>query len=105
MIGPSDGTSLDTRGNLWISGFASEELLCVSPDGTIVQRFVLLGGAATNIRFGGRDNPDLYITVVPLTAGAELARGQLPEQPNSVLYRTRSPVPECPARRTGFKLN
>ena len=87
-----DGVALDVRGNVWISGFASEELLCVRPDGSIEQRLALPGGAATNVRFGGADARDLYVTTVPLTAGADIARGQLPVEDNSVLYRTRSPV-------------
>ena len=45
------------------------------------------------------------VTVVPLTAGAEIARGQLPSEPNSVLYRTRSPVPGRAVRKTRCRLN
>ena len=100
-----DGIALDARGHLWISGFASEELLCVRPDGTVEQRLAFPGGAATNVRFGGADQHELFMTVVPLTAGAEIARGQLPTERNSVLYRTRSPVPGRAVRRTHFRLN
>jgi len=100
-----DGIALDARGHLWISGFASQELLCVRPDGTIEQRLAFPGGAATNVRFGGADQHELFMTVVPLTAGADLARGQLPTEHNSVLYGTRSPVPGRAARRTRFRLN
>ena len=99
-----DGVALDVRGNVWISGFASEELLCVRPDGSIEQRLALPGGAATNVRFGGADARDLYVTTVPLTAGADIARGQLPVEDNSVLYRTRSPVAGRVVPRTRFRL-
>jgi sugar lactone lactonase YvrE len=100
-----DGIALDARGHLWISGFASEELLCVRPDGAVERRLPFPGGAATNVRFGGIGRRELFMTVVPLTAGAELARGRLPTERNSVLYRTQSPVPGCPVRRTRFHLD
>jgi sugar lactone lactonase YvrE len=100
-----DGIALDARGHIWISGFASEELLCLRPDGTVEQRLAFPGGAATNVRFGGADQHELFITVVPLTAGAEIARGQLPTQHNSVLYRTRSPVAGRAIRKTRFRLD
>ena len=99
-----DGVALDARGHLWISGFASEELLCLRPDGTIERRLPFPGGAATNLRFGGADQCDLFMTVVPLTAGADIARGRLPSECNSVLYRARSPVPGRAARKTRFRL-
>jgi sugar lactone lactonase YvrE len=100
-----DGIAVDARGHLWISGFASEELLCLRSDGTVEQRLAFPGGAATNIRFGGTDSHELFMTVVPLTAGADIARGQLPHEHNSVLYRTRSPVSGRAVRKTRFRLN
>src|SRR6516165_5946813 len=33
-----DGMALDAEGNVWISGFASGELLCLAPDGREVRR-------------------------------------------------------------------
>lgn len=100
-----DGIALDTRGYLWLSGFASGELLCVRPDGAVEQRLPLPPGAATNIRFGGLAGRELYVTMVPLTAGAEIARGELPAEPNSVLYRAQSPVSGRVVERTRFKLS
>jgi sugar lactone lactonase YvrE len=99
-----DGIAMDMRGNLWISGFASEELVCVRPDGAIEQRLPLPGGACTNIRFGGAQGDELYVTTVPLTAGAEIARGRQPTELNSVLYRAPSPAPGRAVARTRFKL-
>jgi sugar lactone lactonase YvrE len=99
-----DGIALDSRGHLWISGFASEELLCVRPDGSVEQRLSLPGGAATNIRFGGLDQHEIFVTIVPLTAGADLARGVLPTERKSGLYRAHSPVPGALTRRTRFSL-
>jgi sugar lactone lactonase YvrE len=99
-----DGIGLDVNGNVWISGFSSEELLCMTPDGTIKQRLPFSGGAATNVRFGGKDGEYLYITTVPLDAGMGLAVGKLPSERNSILQRTQSPVPGLNHPKTRFKL-
>ncbi len=87
-----DGMALDVDGNLWITGFSSSDILCVTPYGEIVDLLSVPAGAVTNIRFGGGDGRDLYLTTVPLEAGMEIAAGRWPSKPDSVLYRTRSPV-------------
>jgi hypothetical protein len=61
------------------------------------------GGAVTNIRFGG-DGRDLYATSVPFDAGEGLRVGVLPSEPNSTLYRARSPIAGRVAPRTNFRL-
>lgn len=99
-----DGMALDIRGNLWITGFSSEELLCLRPDGVIQQRLVLPGGACTNVRFGGPDGREIFVTTVPLTAGLEIAKGNLPSALDSVLYRGASPVAGRINLRTQFRL-
>jgi sugar lactone lactonase YvrE len=99
-----DGIALDVNGNVWISGFSSQELLCMTPDGTIQQRLPFSGGAATNVRFGGTGGEYLYITTVPLDAGMGLAVGTLPTERNSILQRTHSPAPGLGHPRTRFKL-
>jgi hypothetical protein len=52
-----------------------------------------LAPAITQIRFGGDDMRDVYITAVPADAGERLAEGKLPEGEVSFLYRGRSSVP------------
>jgi sugar lactone lactonase YvrE len=99
-----DGMALDIWGNLWITGFSSEELLCVRPDGTIDRRLALPGGACTNVRFGGAEGRELFVTTVPLTAGLEIAKGNLPSALDSVLYRGPSPVAGRINARTQFRL-
>jgi sugar lactone lactonase YvrE len=99
-----DGMAVDIRGNLWITGFSSEELLCVRPDGVIDRRLALPGGACTNVRFGGTDGGEIFVTTVPLTAGLEIARGNLPAALDSVLYRGPSPVPGRINARPQFRL-
>jgi sugar lactone lactonase YvrE len=99
-----DGLALDIWGNLWITGFSSEELLCVRPDGSIDRRLALPGGACTNVRFGGADGGEIFVTTVPLSAGLEIAKGNLPSALDSVLYRGPSPVPGRINARTQFRL-
>jgi sugar lactone lactonase YvrE len=99
-----DGMALDIWGNLWITGFCSEELICLRPDGVIQQRLALPGGACTNVRFGGEDGGEIFVTTVPLTAGLEIAKGNLPSALDSVLYRGRSPVAGRINLRTQFRL-
>lgn len=99
-----DGMALDVEGNVWITGFASNELLCLASDGREIRRFAL-PGPSTNVRFGGPDLQDLYVTVVDPASAQALAEGRPLEEENSVLLRTRSPVPGSPLARTRFKLN
>jgi len=99
-----DGMALDVEGNVWISGFSSGELLCLHPDGREVFRLKLPGRACSNVRFGGPDMRDLYVTVVDPASAQALADGTPLKEQNSVLFRTRSPVPGAPVGRPTFKL-
>jgi sugar lactone lactonase YvrE len=88
-----DGMALDAQGNLWITGFRSSELTRIRPDGTPLPAVPTPGGAVTQIRFGGADMRDFYITCVPADGGDGLAVGVRPTGPRSLLYRGRSEVP------------
>ena len=99
-----DGMALDIRGNLWITGFSSETLICVRPDGVIQQRLALPGGACTNVRFGGPEGREIFVATVPMTAGLEIAKGNLPSALDSVLYRGPAPVAGRINPRTQFRL-
>jgi sugar lactone lactonase YvrE len=99
-----DGMALDCEGNIWISGFYSGELLCVRPDGSEVRRIDLPGKACTNIRFGGADMRDLYVTIVDPSSAQRLADGRPLVEQNSTLFRTRSPVAGARVSRPSFDL-
>lgn len=99
-----DGLALDGEGNLWLSGFDSGDLVCLTPDGTEVRRVPLPGGACTNVRFGGPDQRELYVTTVPFEAVAALGRGAMPSEANSLLLKGRSPTRGAPLGRTDFDL-
>jgi len=70
----------------------------------VIDRLSLPGKACTNLRFGGADMQDLYVTVVDPVSAQALAEGRPLTQRNSVLYRTRAPVPGAPISRTQFNL-
>jgi sugar lactone lactonase YvrE len=99
-----DGMALDAEGNVWVTGFASDFLQCVRPDGSELRRLSLPGKAASSLRFGGPDRRDLYVNVVDPAAAQRLANGTTLTEKTSVLYRTRSPVPGAPVPRSAFTL-
>lgn len=99
-----DGMALDAEGNIWVTGFGSDFLRCIRPDGTEVRRLSLPGLACTNVRFAGSDMMDLYVTIVDPKAARALAEGRLIERQDSAIFRSRSPVPGAVPAKTRFKL-
>lgn len=99
-----DGVAVDAEGNVWVTGYLSPELLCLKPDGTILDRIALPGDGATNLLFGGDDGRDLYVTVVPRDVVEEIIAGKPPMSPRSVLYRARSEVTGRVLAQTDFIL-
>lgn len=87
-----DGMALDCEGNLWITGFKSSNITRLSPIGEELEPFATPAPAITQIRFGGDDMRDVYITAVPADAGERLAEGKLPDGELSFLYRGRSSI-------------
>lgn len=101
----ADGMALDEDGTLWVTGFRSGEIVRVRPDGSLLAPVANPGGAAvTQIRFGGADLRDVYITTVPIDAGDRLAVGELPTEKTSVLYRGRSKTPGLGVAPARFEL-
>ncbi len=99
-----DGMALDVEGNLWITGFRSSEIARARPDGSLLPPVPTPGGAVTQIRFGGRDMRDYYITCVPADGGDGLAVGVQPTEERSILYRGRSDVAGLPIAPAKFEL-
>ncbi|TGD70822.1 gluconolactonase [Mangrovimicrobium sediminis] len=91
-----DGMALDVEGNVWITGFRSGFVTRITPDGEELARFDTPAEAITQIRFGGADMCDVYLTCVPGDGGDSLKEGEIPSEPNSILYRTRSDIPGMP---------
>lgn len=100
-----DGMSLDSDGNVWITGFRSQFLERVAPDGTKLARIETPEGSVTQIRFGGDDLRDYYITVVPADGGDTLKEGGELTSNNSFIYRGRSEIPGVGVAAASFKLD
>ncbi len=99
-----DGMALDGEGNVWVTGFRSQYLERVSPDGTVLPRVETPKGSITQIRFGGADLRDFYINTVPADGGDTLKEGGALVGKNSILYRGRSAVPGRVIVPTRFQL-
>jgi sugar lactone lactonase YvrE len=99
-----DGMALDEQGNVWITGFRSSAITRVRPDGSVLDSVPTPGEAVTQIRFGGPDRRDFYITCVPGDGGDGLAEGKKPTEQRSFLYRGRSDIPGRPMEPARFKL-
>jgi sugar lactone lactonase YvrE len=99
-----DGMALDAEGDLWITGFRSSAITRVRRDGSLLDPVETPAGAITQIRFGGGDMRDVYLTSVPVDGGDGLKDGIMPTEQRSVLYRGRSQVPGLPIAPTRFKL-
>ncbi|MCX7864220.1 MAG: SMP-30/gluconolactonase/LRE family protein [Novosphingobium sp.] len=87
-----DGMSLDSAGNVWITGFRSQFIERVAPDGSMLERVATPQGSVTQLRFGGADLCDYYITVVPADGGDTLKEGGELTGANAHLYRGRSEI-------------
>jgi sugar lactone lactonase YvrE len=99
-----DGMSLDSDGNVWITGFRSNYLTRLAPDGTELPRIQTPPGSITQVRFGGADGRDYFFNVVPADGGDTLKEGGEISEANSRLYRGRSDVPGVLIQPTRFKL-
>ena len=100
----ADGMALDAEGNVWVTGFASDHLVRVRPDGTQLPSIKIPGGGVTQVRFGGADMRDYYIMAIPPGGGESLKSGIIPTEKNSFMYRGRSAVPGMPIAPARFKL-
>ena len=99
-----DGMALDAAGNLWITGYRSSEIVRIRPNGTLLDPVATPSGGNTQVRFGGPDMRDFWITAVAADAGDTLAVGDIPSEPNSFVYRGRSEIPGAPLGSSRFKL-
>ncbi len=99
-----DGMAIDSAGNVWITGFRSDFLTRIAPDGAQLPRIQTPAGSITQVRFGGADGCDYFINLVPADGGDTLKEGGEITQAKSVLYRGRSEVPGVKIAPTRFKL-
>ena len=100
----ADGMALDAEGNLLVTGFNQGDILRMRPEGTLLDPLVTPAGGVTQIRFGGPDMRDFWITAVAADAGETLKAGQVPSEPDSFLYRGRAKTPGLPLAPARFRL-
>lgn len=89
----ADGMALDAEGNIWITGFRSDFLTRMSPEGTRLPDIATPAGSITQVRFGGQDMRDIYFNSVPADGGDTLKEGGVITARNSFLFKGRSEVP------------
>lgn len=100
-----DGLALDTEDNIWIPGVYSPGVIRrVTPAGKELEPIPTPPGATTQVRFGGADGREFYITLVPEDAGDSLKNGR-PLSGTSTLYRGHSPVAGVKIPPTDFMLD
>jgi sugar lactone lactonase YvrE len=100
-----DGMALDAEGNVWITGFRSNFLTRLRPDGTELPRVETPAGSITQVRFGGPDMRDFYFNSVPADGGDTLKEGGEITSRNSFLFRGRSEVSGLPIAPARFRLS
>jgi sugar lactone lactonase YvrE len=99
-----DGLALDVEDTIWIPGVYSPGIIRrVTPLGEELAPVPTPPGATTQIRFGGADGRDFYITLVPADAGDCLRTGR-PLSGTSTLQRGRSAVAGVKIAPTRFDL-
>ncbi len=99
-----DGLSLDTEGNVLVTGFRSPgRIHQVTPEGKTLAPMIIPDGSATQIRFGGADGRDVFINVVRGDGGDSLKDGK-PLSGKSRLYRGRANRPGVVAAPSDFRL-
>lgn len=100
-----DGMTLDTEGNIWITGFRSPGTITrVTPEGVELPPIKTPDGSTTQVRFGGSDARDYYINVVPRDGGDSLKEGK-PLRGASYLYRGRAEIAGVLVQPAKFRLS
>jgi sugar lactone lactonase YvrE len=89
----ADGMALDADGNVWITGFRSNFITRIAPDGSELPPVDTPAGAITQVRFGGADRRDLFFNSVPSDGGDTLKEGGAITAKHSFLYKGRSALP------------
>lgn len=59
-----DGMRCDIDGNLWVTRYGKGTVVCLDPQGALVQEIALQGSRPSNLCFGGEDGCTVYVTEV-----------------------------------------
>lgn len=75
--GRPDGASVDSMGNYWSALYGGGEILCISPDGQLLQELSVPVSNPTMVTFGGENLQTMYIS----SANQKLTEQQLTDNP------------------------
>lgn len=100
----ADGMALDAQGNLWITGCTSGAITRLAPNGTLLEPFPTPAGGVTQLRWGGDDLRELYLTTVAADGAERLKRGEASTTADSWLLRTRTAEAGRPLQPPSFTL-
>lgn len=75
--GRPDGASVDQKGNYWSALYGGSEVICISPDGELLQRLPVPVTNPTMVCFGGDELKTMFIT----SASQKMTAEQLEKNP------------------------
>lgn len=94
--GRPDGASVDSQGNYWSALYDGGEVLCISPQGELLQILTVPVTNPTMVTFGGQDLQTMYIT----SACQKMTEAQLQANPmEGRLLSCKAPYPGLPESR------
>lgn len=94
-----DGLTFDTKGNLWATEFLGEAVVCISPQGERLARFVVAAKGVSNLTFGGPQRDTLFVTTTRPNAVFQIAGVGVTGfvgHPGAARYPSRGSVPLSP---------
>jgi sugar lactone lactonase YvrE len=100
-----DGIAIAASGDLWVTGFFTSDVVRLAPDGTVLDPVATPASGISNIRFGGDDGRDLYITATHPATMAEFGGGKPLSTKGSRIYQGRTDTPGLTVRRTRFAID
>ncbi|MCE7798860.1 SMP-30/gluconolactonase/LRE family protein [Sphingobium sufflavum] len=99
-----DGIALDANDDLWITGFQSGTIRCLSPAGVNKHIIATPLEGVSQIHFAHGSSDTVYLTEVPVDRSSVLKGGRLPNHEVSHLWRCKIAVVGSPVARTQFSL-
>lgn len=96
-----DGGAIDINGNIWIAHWHGFKLVCINPNGEVLQELAVPVPKPTSCCFGGKDNKILFIT----SAREGMTQKELDEYPLSgsvFVIESGTLGTEVPAFSLGF---
>lgn len=81
-LGVADGLTVDVNGNIWTAVWDGAKVLCINPDGKVIDEILMPVKRPTSCIFGGDDLKTLYVT----SCSADVAETIPLPAPNGSVY-------------------